>query len=362
MKKIFILAVSAVLLAAGCQKTEIQNEAKTPIGFSSQMGKITKAPDAEFTGLFDNLVEQDFRVWGYFATPDDINYALNELYLDKIQVSGTKTTTDETTTYTWGTSETYYWPGKAKELDLYAISSWEEDYNLTTTGNVTIAPADRTVTIKDFVVDADADNDLMVAALIRQDQDDDKYVRPHFEHALTKVVVNFKASGGSIVHVISAVTSEIPSTATLTVTNTEPAAATENTPKKSTATFTWGEQTVGKAYTAQCKTAAVLVENVVKEDGNKANFEAVLLNTETFTTFGSWLLLPQSSVEGHYLDVEYIVDGMYISQRFMLKAGSVTKWDRNQLTTYNVTISPDYITFEPEVNDWTNVKIDEFDN
>lgn len=362
MKKIFILAVSAVLLAAGCQKTEIQNEARTPIGFSSQMGKLTKAPDAENSGLFDNLVEQDFRVWGFFATENDLNYAKNALYLDKIYVDGTATVAGEVTTYAWATTETYYWPGKGKELDLYAISSWATDYDLTATGNVTIVPDTREVTIKDFVVNANADNDLMVAALIRQDQDDDKYVRPHFEHTLTKVVVKFKASGESTVHVISAVTSEIPSKATLTVANTEPTAATENTAKTSTATFTWGEQTVPVSYAAVCKTEAGDVLGVVKEDGSTADMKAVLLSKTDYITFGSWLLLPQASIEGYYLDVEYIVDGMYIKQRFMLKAGNVEAWTRNQLTTYNVTISPDYITFEPDVKDWTNIKTDEFDN
>lgn len=364
MKKIFILAVSAVLLAAGCQKTEIQNEARTPIGFSSQMGKLTKAPDAENSGQFDNLVEQDFRVWGFFATEGDLNYAKNYLYLDKIYVDGTSTVTGETTTYGWATTETYYWPGKGKELDLYAISSWATDYDLTATGNVTIVPDTREVTIKDFVVNANADNDLMVAALIRQDQDDDKYVRPHFEHTLTKVVVKFKASGESTVHVISAVTSEIPSKATLTVANTEPTAATENTAKTSTATFTWGEQSDKVAYHAVCKTASVPVSGVVMENGETAEnaIQAVLLSKTEFTTFGSWLLLPQTSIEGYYLDVEYIVDGMYVKQRFMLKAGDIAAWTRNQLTTYNVTISPDYITFEPDVQDWTNIKTDEFDN
>jgi hypothetical protein len=31
------------IMAAGCQKTEIQNEVQTPIGFSTEVGKQTKA-------------------------------------------------------------------------------------------------------------------------------------------------------------------------------------------------------------------------------------------------------------------------------------------------------------------------------
>lgn len=382
MKKIFILAVSAVLLAAGCQKTEIQNEAKTPIGFSSQIGKLTKAdaPNAEHSGLYANLYEQNFKVWGYFATKDDINYSHNELYLEGVKVKGAETATAGT--YTWYTEDTYYWPGKDKELDLYAISSWEntnQGYALTLVdaaapgNNVTIDPDSRTVTIKDFVVKSDADNDLMVAPMIRQDQDDAKEVKPVFKHALTKVLVKFKRSGEYPVYVVSAVTSEINSKATLTVTNTEPSST--SGPKLSTAELSWGEQSVPVQYLAQCAQTFVDINNVV--GGTQTTYSGVELPYDettkvgTFVTFGSWLLLPQEKtnvitdpLKDVYLDVEYIVAGNYIKQRFMLKAGNVTEWKKNQQTTYNVNISPDDITFEPEVEDWTseNNQTDEFEN
>lgn len=382
MKKILLMAVSAALLAAGCQKTEIQNEVRTPIGFNTQMGKLTKAgPDAENSGLYDNLVAQGFRVWGYFATQGDINYAYHEYYFDEIiEVTGTSepvTGEDgtETTSYNWSTGDkTYYWPGKEKELDIYAISSWKDNYDLTAEGNVTITHAtDETpakVEIKDFVVTPDADNDLMVAALIRQDQDDDKFIRPHFEHALTKVVLNFQSYGGSEVYVISATTSEINSKATLSVTNTEPAETDGNSTKKSVATFSWGEQSEAQSYNAQCKVTSETVSDVIKEDGTTGSYEAVKLNTEEFITFGSWLLLPQEKdekitdpLENHYLDVKFIVDKMYVEQRFMLKVDNkVTEWKRNQLTTYNVTISPDYIQFDPDVKEWADTIEDVFEN
>lgn len=382
MKKIFILAVSAVLLAAGCQKTEIQNEARTPIGFSSQIGKLTKAdaPNAEHSDPYVNLYEQNFKVWGYFATADDINFSLNELYLKGVLVKGAETAT--TGAYSWYTEDTYYWPGKDKELDIYAISSWEnadQGYALTLVdtespnNNVTIDPLSRTVTVKDFVVKSGADNDLMVAPMIRQDQDDAKEVKPAFKHALTKVLVKFKRSGEYPVYVVSATTSPINSKATLSVTNTEPTST--SGPKLSTAELTWGEQSEPVQYLAQCAQTFVQIPNVV--GGTETTYLGVELpydeTTEagTFVTFGSWLLLPQEittniadPLKDIYLDVEYIVAGNYIQQRFMLKAGNVTEWKKNQQTTYNVTISPDDITFEPEVDAWTSEKnqTDEFYN
>lgn len=373
MKKIFFMAVTAILLAAGCQKTEIQNETKTPIGFNSQMGKLTKAHNAANEGLYDNLFEQGFRVWGFFASSNDINYELNEDYFDGIiEVKGKKTVTGEgeaaKTTYEWFTEDIYYWPGKGKELNLYAVSSYEEDYNLTATGNVEIThattDASAKMVIKDFVVDANADNDLMVAALIKQDQDDDKYVKPHFQHMLTKVVLKFAKSGDSDVHVISAVTSSIPSTSTLTITHAEPNEPEENKAIVATPDFQWGDKTVAIAYEAQNTLEKVAVPALGEDGVNSTTHNAVALN-DGFQTFGSWLLLPQDVVDDtYYLDVEYIVDGQYIKQRFNLNAGNVTKWDRNQMTTYKVTISPDYIQFTPDVQDWADEKTqtDEFDN
>ena len=55
----------------------------------------------------------------------------------------------------------------------------------------------------------------------------------------------------------------------------------------------------------------------------------------------------------HYHDVVYIVDGQEIKQQFDLtNGGNIKAWERNQQITYNVTISPDYINFEPDVTDW----------
>lgn len=390
MKKIFILAVSAVLLVAGCQKTEIQNEARTPIGFSSQIGKLTKAvasstPNAENAGQFDNLYQQSFKVWGYFATEGDINYAKNELYLGGVNVFGDKTEAvgedgKPVDMFTWHTSDTYYWPGKDKELDLYAISSWEnadQGYALTLvdtehpTNNITIDPVTRTVTVKDFVVKSSADNDLMVAPMIRQDQDDDKYVRPEFKHMLTKVVLKFKKSGDYPIHVISAKTSPVYSTATLTVDNTLPAETPASGAIKCTIAPRWStftESSPKTEYVAEYDNK----EEVTATDANgqAQKYNAVELTKDTDNnpvaiTFGSWLLLPQPSLEGYYFEIEYIVAGQYMSQTLKLDSNvTVTAWGMNQSTIYNVTIYPDFIEFDPEVTDWSvaNTQNDNFFN
>lgn len=412
MKKILFMAASAVLLVAGCQKTEIQNETLTPIGFNTHMGKLTKAPDAENAEVKANLIEQNFHVWAYFATENDLNYKAGELYLDNIVVSN-----DNKDGITWTTGETYYWPGKDKELEIYAISSYADDYTLAYTGsgdsktcNIGIDYTAKKVTVTDFVADANADNDLMIAPMIKQDQDDAKYIEPSFEHALTKVVLRFREKGESVVHVRSAKTSAINSKATLVVTNTLPDPVAEGDPVVCSTAWDWTGESTPMEYLAECKIPTVQVKDLTTDERDPEVFyDAVLLKeavpgasvttykddagidipenerqqvgenwyktsdvnggvpvegavpltvtTETtvaddgFIIYGCWLLIPQDSIAGYYLDVEYIVDGMLIQQRFNLDKG-ITSWGRNQQITYNVTISPDYIEFEPDVDEW----------
>lgn len=374
MKKILFMAVSAVLLVAGCQKTEIQNESLTPIGFGTHMGKLTKVgPDAENDTPKGNLIEQRFHVWGFFAGKlndpnySDLNYDLGELYLDNITVY----TEDDGAN--WSTGETYYWPGKEKELDIYAISSYDDVYSLAYVGtgdsrtcNVEIDYEEKKVKIKDFIADSDADNDLMVAPMIKQDQDDAKEITPAFQHALTKIVVKFREKGDSDVWVKSAKTSPIKSKATLEVTNTLPTQIPTSGPVVCTAGLSWtyAEGPVVTEYEAQCKeqTESVtdvtdqsvhnavklkeMVEAVKDEDGN-----ITTPGNDGYITYGCWLLIPQDDITGYYLDVEYIIDGMLIEQRFKLDT-VVKAWGANQQITYNVTISPDYIEFAPEIDEW----------
>lgn len=425
MKKILFLAGTAILLAISCQKTEVQNMSLDQIGFNAKMGKLTKAPNASKSDIMANLQEQGFHVWGFFATENDLNYQVGEKYLDNILVTYSNSN--------WVTSETYYWPGKGKELDIYAISSWDEDYSLLYSGsgdsqacNVDIDHNANKVTITEFDVDEDADNDLMVAAMIKQDQDDDKYVRPNFEHALTKVLLKFRGpvktsdTDETEIYVVSAETSSIPSKSTLTVTNIPNTGTTTTTysyngedytgevvevegkhyrkedtmtsesgttvNENATAlvvttsttestgysqTFLWGAQSDNTTYVAQNELAQVKLAagDVILETGNKNTeiIQAVKL-TDEYQLFGSWLLLPQGksteqaayaemTKDTHYLDVVYIVAGQEIKQRFDLtNGGNIKAWERNQQITYNVTISPDYINFEPDVTDWITSK------
>lgn len=385
MKKIFFMAVSAVLLAAGCQKTEIQNEVLPKIGFDTHLGKLTKADADEVRSGDAKLKEQGFRAWGYFVNENDLNYEKGDLYLhDETEGNEDLGIKVEWTT-AWNTIGTHYWPGKGKALDIYSVSLAEDDGNLYT--NVDPNWQDFTVTVNDFVVGAEADNDLMVAPLIRQDQSRET-VEPVFQHALTKVLLKFKRTNESTkVYLVSAKTSPIPSKGMLVVTNTDPnpAVVDEITPDgtdngESTTTpeeidpFSWTllNGVANKIATYEYEAKDFIRESTVTVNTSDNTTESVLAYqlSEAYTTCATWLLIPQDNIkpiqakeatattpaieatEGYYLDVEYIVENTYIKQRFSLYTNTLDKWARNQQTTYNIIISPDEIRFTPEVEDW----------
>lgn len=367
MKKIFFMAVSAVLLAAGCQKTEIQNEVLPKIGFDTHVGKLTKAyPDAENPGKLDNLKAQGFMVWGYFATPNDLNYNLYDLYLggDDLGIEVTPGTNND-----WTTGDIYYWPGKRKELDLYAVSLWNaQTEGNTYAGNVEIYPENNILNVNGFTVNNAADDDLMVAPLIRQDQDDDEIVAPQFQHALAKVLVKFTTSATASegqsstgVYIKGVSLTKVKNSGDLTVVNVLGSTPVSG-PTESTATLTWTPRTTTHEYTAVYNANLTGIDPVNgvsaknNQTGETTTYDGVVPLTATPVTFGSWLLIPQDLTDDVKLVVEYIVDDNFATAIFDLKAEGTTveKWEKGMQTTYNVKIAPEYITFTPTVGDWAN--------
>ncbi len=91
MKKIFFVAISVTLLAAGCQKTEIINHVGGDVmSFSTGMGKLTKADgtaaDADKNGMA-NLKAQDFRVWASYVEADAQTGAAANTFYDGMENS-----------------------------------------------------------------------------------------------------------------------------------------------------------------------------------------------------------------------------------------------------------------------------------
>ncbi|MBQ8629963.1 MAG: fimbrillin family protein [Prevotella sp.] len=124
MKRILFLAISATLLAIGCQKTEVINPVADSLTFTTDLGKLTKVtdeeldlPDAEGSGV-GNLQAQHFKVWSYTVFADANNgITAGQIYdyMDGIPVTYANSV--------WSTKDEHYWPGTGKKLDFFAVST-----------------------------------------------------------------------------------------------------------------------------------------------------------------------------------------------------------------------------------------------
>lgn len=121
MKRLIFIA-SLAMLAVGCQKTEIQNEVLTPIGFSTEVGKQTRAIVQDDTYNPD----QPFAVYAYGHQDTEVTAVM-----DNVEVSFTQgdANADPATENKWAATTTtdvktrYFWPNDpSTTLNFYAYS------------------------------------------------------------------------------------------------------------------------------------------------------------------------------------------------------------------------------------------------
>lgn len=381
---VFTVACAVALLATSCQKTEIINQTGTSIGFATQTGKLTKAEDVVGVAT---LKTYGFRVWAYrnftdeyYAGPNSATNptGLNEIYdaMEALPI------TWSTASSKWTTTKDYYWPGADKQLKFYAVAcdqNAETGFALTSGegGSVAITNDGNntgTTTVKGFVVNALADNDLMIADPIVQAQQDatnGNTVKPVFRHTLTKVQFNFKTDASTMeahpVYIQSIETSALKTTGSITL----PAANAETSP--------WTLSDATHQYKDNNATAITLpkavdpdtnleTENEITIDGEDIPTGGTadrtgLTLTDQYQTLDTWLLLPQDISEATAtVTVTYIIKNRQFTKTFPLYATNLTKWDVNQFVKYNVTIAPNLISFDPTVEEWTETNVTVNDN
>ena len=356
MKKSFFVAIAATLLAAGCQKTEIINHVGGDLmSFSTGMSKLTKASDAKSDGVV-NLQQQNFKVWSYCAYADAINGVEYGKVYDEMEALDV--------TYkegAWTTVLDYYWPGTAKKLDFFAVSTgatWKNgetagvEWAITNGGAETIGADVRKLEVKGYTVNHENPNDdLMVSEFVRQDQSmNDKKVKLHFKHALAKVQFKFltNAAQTDAVLVNSLVVADLKTTGNLTVTET------------------------AETYGTDDQTGRVKVALAWTPAETKANFaddhDGDLQLTATAEEYATWLVLPQD-ITGKTVKIAYTINGRPFEQIFALTRPAVAEekdgetvvtpakdafnaWGINQVITYTINLSPNKITFDPSVEGW----------
>ena len=398
MKKILFVAASAVLLAAGCQKTEIINPVGEPsMVFSTGMNKLTKAdgtdPDAQKEGM-PNLQAQDFRVWVYTNYNDPINGITIDKpvahdHMENLNVGYTPVTdpTGTVSSGSWGTKKQYYWPGAKKNLMFYAISGVDCGEDLSETTAVEVNSTARTIDVPNFKVNPETPNvDLMVADVVDQHQAD-KEVNLNFRHALSKVEFLFKTAKSDDLRVLvqNIVVEDLVANGDLAVTldeaNKDEKKENANDTEDVTSTvypvvFTW-EATEGSTpvdftddyavdYTAwswgegeDATTEIELIDGTKVADPAAAeDFDITAMElTNTAEPFATWLMIPQE-ITGKKVKVTYIINSRQFEAVFALdheslqNADEVAEWGTNQYVRYVVTLTPNVISFNPKVTPW----------
>ena len=363
MKKILFVALAATLLAAGCQKTEIINRVGDRIGFTSEMGKLTKA-EGDTEDQLASLKKQNFKVWAYTAYEDALNGKSRGQIYDEIEGIEIKYDAAATTENKWVTSNNmdYYWPGKEYDLDFYGVSTGKEDITVTITSPGTEALGTRKVEITGYEVATEtADDDLMVAEFVRQNQTDkdSKAVSMHFNHALAKVTFSFKTSGSKDVIVTALEVNQLTLNGTLTA--TEKSASNNNTNNGSGSNPENGGQVATRSTTENDATRAAIdlkwtAAAAPKTDKVTRTFTNDKL-TSTAVPYTTWLVIPQT-LEGKNVKISYKIGDKEFTHVFALadNAKLPTGWDVNQSITYTITLTPNTISFVPSVQPWDEEK------
>lgn len=126
MKKLFILAVAAIALAA-CSRTFDTHKAEgQAIGFGTWTEHLTKA---SVDNTFD--VGDDFKVWGGKLVSSDYTTVFNGVTVEKTDASPE----------TWNYSPKQYWDLSASSYTFYGIAPAADGYTVNAeTGAITVSP------------------------------------------------------------------------------------------------------------------------------------------------------------------------------------------------------------------------------
>ena len=384
MKKIYFVAISATLLAASGQKTEIIN----PVGeyptlsFATEFGKLTKGADAEGDGL-DNLKEQDFRVWAYAAHDYD-NTPKDDVTEIGIYDNMADIKVESKTDGSWDPGKQYFWPGANKSLYFFAVSDTDDflgdvgvSENETKASPVAITmvnskdennlsvTAPTNMVISNYVVsNTNPNNDLMVADFIKQSQEDnDKKVSLNFRHTLSKVQFLFVTNPVEDINVFVQKLEVVGLTTkgSLTVTPTDFVANNKGT-EVATVSFEWDlSEDAGDVATFEDDYVKPYdgadfpekIEGATPTDLDKQAMKITATGNEGSPAqqFATWLVLPQD-IQGKTVKITYLINERQFTNEFALDKG-LTAWAVNQYVKYTINLSPNLISFDANVEEWT---------
>lgn len=399
MKRLILIA-SVAILAAGCQKTFVNEESQTPIGFSTEVGKQTRA----IVSSEEYLTSQPFAVYAY-GHQDETNKT--NTIMNNIEVGYTAATTgDNPTPAKWAATKdnsvttVYYWPNDPRTIiNFYAYSpahnttpasATENHQKLSfATGNGNGVSHNETNGLKltnyvhtNMYVDFMVGRPVLKATYAEQGGTNNSEknltsVPMSFNHEMTQVAFNVKTSQeytDVTFTVESIVLNNIGSQSTYTHTTMTPSYVDTD------AAFTkgaWTAPTVPTTYTVfPAITTGVNNAPQIGTDSNTDNKEDAVVVTSTTTLATTPVtMIPQTftasveaepdanpvveAVNGQSFTITYTIEGTGVAKETVVKTldfnnGNHTAWNQNTKVTYNIAIGLNEITFDPKVVGWAN--------
>lgn len=377
MKRLIFIA-SLAMLAVGCQKTEIQNEVLTPIGFSTEVGKQTRAIVDGQGAVYKT--DQPFAVYAYGHQDTE-----ETIVMDNVEVSYQ--------TDTWkATSGSYYWPNSpSTTLNFYAFSPYIQR-PATASAAPTATDADKIMTVTSLshtedgglVFEGYNHTNMYVDFMEATSVIGAKYSKPDgqqnsnsvtagtvpmtFNHMMTQVL--FKVTTDEL---YPGITFTVESITLNNVNNQGDYEDGDWTPSGS------GSYTIFPANTANGANVTNPLniadnDQTTNVDESKMEAEFELTNEANATVNASMtttgvIMIPQelvasttgaNAVNGQSFTIVYRIEGTGVASETVTKtvdlykdASTTINWEASKKITYTVKIGLKEILFEPSVADWT---------
>ena len=329
MKRLFVVATMAIM-AVGCQKTTVENEVLTPIGFSTEVAKQTRA----IVNDGNYLTTQPFTVFAYGHQE-----ATTTTVMNGVDITYTAATTGENPTPAkWSAAAKYYWPNDASTtMNFYAYSP-----NALGLTHTEAAGFTGTYTQGDKYTDFMVATPVLEATFADQNGKEVADTDPKatsvpiaFNHQLTQIVFNVTANIPDVTATIKSITlNEIGKTAVYTE---------SATPSR------WAAPTATETYTIFSDDAT----NPVAPESASTAAGATAVITKGVA------MIPQD-LTGKQFTIVYTLAGTGVASETVTKninlaTTSLTKWEVNKKVTYKLGVGLNEITFAPSVNGWEDV-------
>ncbi len=354
MKRFMLFIAMVGFVATSCSKTIVKDEVETPISFSTESGKLTRAIVQDN----DYFEAQPFGVFAY-GSNDGTN-----AFMNNVEVSCSSSTWKAT-----GTTK-YYWPNDPRTtINFYAYSPVCSTAKMTQNlaahqqlnGTVAHTEADG-FSLTDYS-HGNMYVDFMLATPVKgatfgnpdgnaQADDTDGKVPMVFHHQMTQIIFTVSTN-----EAYSGVNFAVRSITLKDVTNV--ASYTQN---YSTSYGTWRSAETGdyQIFPAVETDFGGTDEDEYDHDfdGNQANDGKIVSSTSILETVPVTMIPQNIAQSAQKFEIVYTINGTGVASEVVTKTldlyvnTSSPQWIANRKITYNVVIGLNEITFEPSVAEW----------